>query len=60
MNEHNNKILDILTNYLFSLSFIQVNNIFINALRKLKRYKELLIIDRIINKNWTIKIQWWW
>ena len=36
--------------------FIQVNNIFINALRKLKRYKELLIIDRIINKNWTIKI----
>ena len=36
--------------------FIQVNNIFINALRKLKRYKELLIIDRIINKNWTLKI----
>jgi len=36
--------------------FIQVNNIFINALRKLKRYKELLIIDRIINKNWIIKI----
>jgi hypothetical protein len=36
--------------------FIQINNIFINALRKLKRYKELLIIDRIINKNWTIKI----
>ena len=36
--------------------FIQVNNIFINALRKLKRYKELLIIDRIINKIWTIKI----
>ena len=36
--------------------FVQINNIFINALRKLKRYKELLIIDRIINKNWTIKI----
>ena len=36
--------------------FVQVNNIFINALRKLKRYKELLIIDRIINKNWTLKI----
>ena len=36
--------------------FVQVNNIFINALRKLKRYKELLVIDRIINKNWTIKI----
>ena len=36
--------------------FLQINNIFINALRKLKRYKELLIIDRIINKNWTIKI----
>ena len=36
--------------------FIQINNMFINALRKLKRYRELLIIDRIINKNWTIKI----
>jgi hypothetical protein len=36
--------------------FIQINNIFINALRKLKRYKELLIIDIIINKNWIIKI----
>lgn len=36
--------------------FIQINDLFINALRKLKRYKELLIIDRIINKNWTIKI----
>jgi len=36
--------------------FLEINNIFINALRKLKRYKELLIIDRIINKNWTIKI----
>ena len=36
--------------------FVEVNNIFINALRKLKRYRELLIIDRIINKNWIIKI----
>ena len=36
--------------------FTQVNNIFINALKKLKRYRELLIIDRIINKNWTIRI----
>ena len=36
--------------------FKQFNNLIINALRKSKRYKELLIIDRIINKNWTIKI----
>jgi hypothetical protein len=36
--------------------FAQVNNIFLNALRKLKRYKELAIIDRIINKQWIIKI----
>ena len=36
--------------------FTQINNIFINALKKLKRHRELLIIDRIINKNWTIKI----
>ena len=36
--------------------FFEVNNIFINALKKLKRYKELMIIDRIINKQWTIQI----
>jgi hypothetical protein len=36
--------------------FKQFNNLIINALQKLKSYKELLIIDRIINKNWTIKI----
>ena len=36
--------------------FTQINNIFINALKQLKRYRELLIIDRIINKYWTIKI----
>ncbi len=36
--------------------FIKINNIFINYLIKLKRYKELLIIDRIVNKKWTIKI----
>ena len=36
--------------------FTQINNIFVNALCNLKRYRELLIIDRIINKNWNIKI----
>ena len=36
--------------------FKQFNNLIINALRKIKRYKELLIIDKILNKNWTIKI----
>ena len=36
--------------------FAQVNNMFINALKKLKRYKELMIIERIINKKWVITI----
>lgn len=51
-----NKPLLFLHTHFHDQRFIQVNNIFINALRKLKRYKELLIIDRVINKNWTIKI----
>ena len=51
-----NKPLVFLHTHFDDQRFIQINNIFINALRKLKRYKELLIIDRIINKNWTIKI----
>jgi len=51
-----NKPLAFLHTHFHDQRFIQVNNIFINALRKLKRYKELLIIDRIINKNWTLKI----
>ena len=51
-----NKPLSFLHTHFHDRRFIQINNIFINALRKLKRYKELLIIDRIINKNWTIKI----
>ena len=51
-----NKPLVFLHTHFDDQRFVQINNIFINALRKLKRYKELLIIDRIINKNWTIKI----
>jgi hypothetical protein len=51
-----NKPLVFLHTHFDDQRFIQINNIFINALRKLKRYKELLIIDRIINKIWTIKI----
>jgi hypothetical protein len=51
-----NKPLVFLHTHFDDQRFIQINNIFINALRKLKRYKELLIIERIINKKWTIKI----
>jgi len=36
--------------------FTQINDIFIRALKQLKRYKELLIIDRNISKSWIIKI----
>ena len=62
ININNNQVnigskpLSFLHTHFHDQRFIQINNIFINALRKLKRYKELLIIDRIINKNWTIKI----
>ena len=51
-----NKPLAFLHTHFDDQRFVQINYIFIDALRKLKRYKELLIIDRIINKNWTIKI----
>ena len=51
-----NKPLVFLHTHFDDQRFIQINNIFINALTKLKRYKELLIIDRIINKKWTINI----
>jgi hypothetical protein len=36
--------------------FKEFNTIIINALKKLKRYKELLIIEKIINNKWIIKI----
>tara|TARA_Y100000992_G_scaffold217748_2_gene150511 strand:- start:1806 stop:3425 length:1620 start_codon:yes stop_codon:yes gene_type:complete len=52
----NDKPLIFLHTHFDDQRFIQINNIFINILRKLKRYKELLIIDRIIYKKWIIKI----
>lgn len=55
LNYKNNELVFIHTHFL-DQRFFQVNNIFINALRKLKRYKELMIIDRIINDKWIIKI----
>ena len=51
-----NKPLIFLHTHFDDPRFLHVNNIFLNLLRKLKRYKELLIIDRIINKKWNIKI----
>ena len=52
----NNKPLVFLHTHFQDKRFIEVNSIFINALKSLKRYKELLIIDRIINNKWIIKI----
>ena len=51
-----NEPLVFLHTHFDDVRFTQINNIFINILRNSKRYRELLIIDRIINKNWTIKI----
>jgi hypothetical protein len=51
-----NKPLVFLHTHFHDTRFTQINNIFINCLKKLRRYKELLIIDRIINKSWIIKI----
>lgn len=51
-----NKPLVFLHTHFHDTRFTRINNIFINCLKKLRRYKELLIIDRIIHKSWTIKI----
>ena len=53
---YKNKEIVFLHTHFNDQRFVQVNNIFINALRKLKRYKELMIIDRIINDKWIIKM----
>ena len=52
----NSKPLVFLHTHFKDPRFIQINNIFINALKKLKKHKELLIIDRIINNKWCIYI----
>jgi len=52
----NNKPLIFLHTHFEDPRFFRVNEIFLNLLIELQRYKELLIIDRIINKKWNIKI----
>jgi len=52
----NNKPLIFLHTHFHDKRFVEANSIFINALKTLNRYKELLIIDRIINNKWIIKI----
>ena len=52
----NNKPLIFLHTHFHDKRFVEANSIFINALKTLKMYKELLIIDRIINNKWIIKI----
>tara|TARA_A100001035_G_scaffold272352_1_gene261568 strand:+ start:2317 stop:3876 length:1560 start_codon:yes stop_codon:yes gene_type:complete len=52
----NNKPLIFLHTHFHDKRFVEANSIFINALKTLKRYKELLVIDRIINNKWIIKI----
>tara|TARA_Y100000996_G_scaffold415577_1_gene411372 strand:- start:5705 stop:7261 length:1557 start_codon:yes stop_codon:yes gene_type:complete len=52
----NNKPLIFLHTHFHDKRFVEANSIFINVLKRLNRYKELLIIDRIINNKWIIKI----
>jgi len=52
----NNKPLIFLHTHFHDKRFVEANSIFINALKTLKRHKELLIINRIINNKWIIKI----
>ncbi len=52
----NSKPLVFLHTHFKDPRFVQINNIFINALKKLKKYKELLIIDRIKNNKWCLYI----
>ena len=62
ININNNKLnykktpLIFLHTHFLDPRFTQINNIFINALKSLKRYKELMIIDRIIYNKWVIRI----
>ena len=55
ININNNPLIFLHTHFTDN-RFTQINAIFINALRKLKCYKELLIIDRIIHNTWKIYI----
>lgn len=52
----NSKPLIFLHTHFTDNRFSQINNIFINALIKLKKYRELLIIDRIKSKKWYLYI----
>ena len=53
---YKNKPLIFVHTHFLDNRFKQFNSIIINALTKLKCYKELLIIEKIINNKWTIKI----
>lgn len=52
----NNKLIVFLHTHFDHNRFDEANSIFINALKTLKRYKELSIIDRILYNKWIIKI----
>ena len=56
ININNKPLVFLHTHFDERYNFPKINSIFINALKTLKRYKELLIIDRIINNKWIIKI----
>lgn len=53
---YKNKPLVFFHTHFLDQRFIEVNKIVINILVKLKRYKEIIIIDRIVNNKWILQI----
>lgn len=50
------KPLVFLHTHFLEKNFQQINQIFIQYLKRLQRHRELLIIDRIMEKKWVIKV----
>jgi hypothetical protein len=53
---YNDKPLVCFHTHFHSSQFQQINNFIINKLGELRRYKDIMLIWRIINKKWVIKI----
>jgi len=53
---YKNKPLIFIHTHFLDNRFKQFNSLIINALEKLKKYRELAIINRIIHNKWVIKI----
>ena len=53
---YNNKPIKYFHTHFHDKRFTEFNNLFIINLMKMKKYRELLIIERVIRNKWTIQI----